>query len=71
MGALVRFIEVDRAKFLDGHTKAVGDFFHVCFRYEHSLGPAKSTEGGVRDCVCLCESASDVDVGDFVASVDV
>ena len=71
MSDLVGFVEVDRAKFLDRHTQAVGDFFHIRFRYKHPLGTPKSPEGGDRDCVCLCESSSDVDVRDFVASIDV
>ena len=68
---LVRFIEVDFSEALNGHVEMVGDFRHVALGDKHSLWAAEASKSGIRDGVCLCDSSTDMNIGKFIASVDV
>lgn len=48
----------------------IGYFFHVRLGDEHALWPSKATERGIGDGIGLRQAATDVDVRDQVAVID-
>lgn len=71
VGDFVWLVEVDFSEGFNRHAKLVCNLFHERLGDEHALRATKASEGGVGHCVCLREPASDMDVRDKIAAVDV
>lgn len=71
MRLFVGFVEINFSELLNWHVQVVCNLFHICLCDEHSLRPAKPSKCCVRDCIRLCYSATDMNVWNAVAAIDV